>query len=460
MEKKPLHLIAALLSTLLVMTGCSAAMETTAKQQRAQQAVPVEVMTAAVQPFSETSTFSGRLEAMQEVTVSPQASGQIAQILVKVGDAVKAGQIIARLDETDLKLDLQKAEEALALAEARYEEGKNPARPETLAQLENSLAEAKAKYEAAQKNLERNQALFAEGAVSAQVLEDAEMQLLSAKTAYENLQRSLEMEQSGPTEASLKVLEIQLEQARTDYAIAQSNYQHAAITAPIDGVIAELPVSVGQSVGTGTAIATIADIRTMKVVTSVSESQVGTISPGQTFQVEVAAIDYRTEGTVLTISPKADESKRYPIEISIPNPQGKAKAGMLASLTLNSKQREAILVPSEAIVKNDNNKTYLYVVENNTAKQVEVTTGASAGDKTEILSGLTAGQQVIVKGQNTLYPGSPVTIVQSPDAAGANARQAEGQAQEPAQRGRPQNGDFPPGQSPRIMQGGRDHSAN
>ncbi|UFJ40856.1 efflux RND transporter periplasmic adaptor subunit [Brevibacillus humidisoli] len=460
MEKKPFHVAAALLSMLLFITGCSAANETAARMQRSnQQSVPVEVSTAALEPFAETSTFSGRLEANQEVTVTPKASGRIEQILVKVGESVKAGQIIARLDEEDLKLELQKAEEALALANARYEEGKSTTRPESLAQMQNSVAEAKAKYEAAQKNFERNQTLYEEGAVSQQVVEEAEMQMISAKTSYENLQQSLEMEQSGPTESSLKVLEIQLTQARTDYTIAQSNYDNAAIAAPIDGVIAELPVSVGESIGTSSAIATITDISTMKVVTSVSESQVGTIAVGQTFQVDVSSIGYQTDGNVISVSPKADDSKMYPIEISISDPEGKAKVGMLASLELHKNQRNAIVVPSEAIVTKDN-KTYLYVVENNTANQVEVTTGESDGERTEITSGLTAGQQIVVKGQNTLYPGSAVTIMNQGNAIDTNPNDTENTSQDQGKTKIQQGSDSQRGSGTRDPQGGRTNSAN
>lgn len=409
-----------------------------------QNAVPVEVKKAATEDFSLNVSLSGRLEAKQQVDLTSKASGRIKQIFVKVGDSVKAGQPIAKLDDEEGLVDLQRAEASYTLAKARYQETKEGTRAEDIAKSENTLKELQSKYESAKRDYERNESLFKEGAITSAELEQARLALVSAQTSLENQQQQLKMDKEGPTENALQQAEAELKQSEADYALAKLNYQNLTVTSPIDGVIGALPVSVGDQVGTSTVVAQIINLAMMKVKTSATEGQVSLFHVGQSVDVAVSSVDLKTKGTIASVSPLADDTKSYPIEIEIPNPDLKAKAGMIATINVAANKRQALVVPREAVMS-EGQQYYVYVVEDGKAKQVTVEAGESDGERMEILSGLKGGEDVVVAGQNTVMPNAPVTVVDPKAKSQQSEGNGKGNADGNGQTNQQQRSDRPEG---------------
>lgn len=411
MRSSKIKTTAAILAIFGLLAGCSPQQGGMGQRAgAAQRAIPVEVKKADKELFGQKLSLSGRLEAKSQVALTSKASGRITQVHVNVGDQVKAGQPIVTLDGEEAKIQLQRSQASLLSAQARYEEAKEGTPEETVAQTQNQLADSQNKYDAAKKELERTEALYKQGAISAAEYEKAKAALDSAAISLENQKQKLKLDQKGPTAASLASAQASLKQAQADLALAQLNASNLVVKAPIDGVIGSLPVSVGANVGSNTEIAQIINMTTMKVKTQATESQVGLFQNGQEVEINVPAVQLTTKGKVASVSPLADSTKSYPIEIEIANPSLKLKAGMIASIEMTGKPHDALIVPREAIISREN-QDYVYIVDEQRAKLVLVKRGESDGERVEVLEGLSGGEEVVVKGQNTLADGSSVVVI-------------------------------------------------
>lgn len=416
-----------------LMTGCSTQQAGQGgRMGQFQRAVPVEVKKAATEDFGVKLSLSGRLEATAQVSVTPKVSGRIKQIHVKIGDQVKAGQPLVTLDGEEAAIQLQRSQASLLSAQAKYTEALEGTPEETLLQTQNTLAELQNKYNAAKKELERTEALYKEGAISVAEYEKAKDALVSAETSLENQKQKLKADQKGPTKAELDSATAALKQAQADYALAQLDASNLVVKAPIDGTVGTLPVTVGSNVSTNTEITTLINLATLKVKTQATESQVGMFKTGQIVDIHISSANVQTKGTITSVSPLADETKSYPIEIQIPNPNLSLKAGMIASVTMTGEMHKALVVPREAVIL-QNKENYVYVVDQDKAKQVKVKLGDSDGEKIEVLEGLSGTEAVVVKGQNTLSDGATVTVIdpnQPVNTKGQKGnRQGQGQGQ-------------------------------
>lgn len=435
--------IAVLVIIISLLAGCSPSNQANSTQRgrNAQmRAVPVEVKPAEQKDFGLTFSLSGRVEANQQVDAPSKQTGKVSQVFVRVGDLIKAGQPIVQLDGEEIHIQLQRSQAALLSAKSRYEDAKKGTQEESLAQTQNLLVDLENKYKMTKRDLERSEKLFTEGAISQDEVENARLQASSALTTLENQKQKLKLDQKGPTQSTIDAAKAQVMQAEADLSLSSLNAKNLVIKAPIDGIIATLPVSVGESVSNGKVIAQIVDTSVMKVKTQVDESKVGLFQNGQSVDIEVSAVGVKTKGKIVSVSPVADSSRSYPLEIEIPNTDGKIRVGMIASAETKGEQRKALVVPREAVIFKEQSY-FVFTVEDNKAKQVKVEVGESDGERIEILKGLKPGAQVIVKGQNMLVSDADVTVI-DPN----KKEQAPAGQQKKRQPGQNQPGQGQPGQ--------------
>lgn len=430
------------LLVLAVVTGCSSNPENSNRRNgQAARAVPVEVKKASKEEFAVQLSLSGRLEAIQQVEVPSKATGRIKQVLVKVGDQVKSEQPIAILDGEELQIQLQKAQASLMSAKARYAEATEGTEAEVLAQTANSLADLQNKANAAKVDLERAEKLFREGAISTAEVEKARLALTSAQTNLENQKQKAQQEKKGPTQATVDSAIASLKQSEADFALSQLNIANLTIKSPINGIVGSLSATIGENVSNNTVVAQVVNFSMLKVTAKASEGQVGQFEPGQSVTVKVPSANLTVNGKIISVSPIADSSKSYPIEIEVANPDLRAKAGMVASIEVKGNPHQAIIVPREAVITKAQS-SYVFVVDGEKAKQVTVTTGESDGTKIEILTGLKGGEPVVVQGQNTLSDNATVAVIDPNQAKNAAGKRAGGQGQ-----GSPEGQAHPAGQS-------------
>ena len=209
--------------------------------------------------------------------------------------------------------------------------------------------------------------------------------------------------------------------ARQSAAAAELTRKRLADTrlgSPISGVIARRAIEVGATVAPGQPVFTIVDLDPVRVRVGVPEAEIGHIIEGAAATVRLSALDTSFAGRVSLIGVLADPATRsYTVEISVPNPSRRLRAGMVAEATIsNGQTRSAIVVPATAVVVHDggtNGSTSVYVLDQDGARvhARRVTTGSVHGDSLEITSGIAADEQIVVAGQQRLRDGARVQLV-------------------------------------------------
>lgn len=211
--------------------------------------------------------------------------------------------------------------------------------------------------------------------------------------------------------------EIQVNDTKYNYENALNQAQQikqqigdAIIEAPISGRVIKKDIEPGEYVNVGASLGTILDVSRLKVQVMISENDVYKLKEGQHVQVSTDIYpDKKMDGVISYIAPQGDESHNYPVEIVVKNSIG-LRAGTFVTVSfLQKTSQQALLIPRSALVESVRNP-YVYVVENNVAKQRKIEVGRDLGDQIEVLSGLKSGETVITTGQINVSEGAAVQV--------------------------------------------------
>lgn len=381
MKKKTLCLALALALS-LSLAGCKKEDAPTAPA-----GVAVQVQTVEAQDIASESTVSGQVVAGSETSVYVTSTAKCTAVYVQAGDAVTAGEKICTLDMGSSLAQYRAAEIGYTSAASSYSSQKGV--------LDRQLA----LYE---KTWNDTKALLAIGAASQLEVDQAELQYLSAKAQRDS---------------TLAQLEAAMQNAKSGYeqlALAMENIDSSGnVIAPADGVLASLNVSEGSLVTPDYAVAVITGAEQMKVTVMVSEALVPKLSIGEAVSVRVSAANAAFESVIRSVDKTANQmTKLYTVTVAVPAKVGGLLSGMFAEVTFHTAvSAGAVVVPSEAILTS-NDKQYVYIVDGDTAKRADITTGLTGSGMTEITSGLTAGAQLVTVGQQYLSDGEAVRIVE------------------------------------------------
>ncbi|HEY7810591.1 MAG TPA: efflux RND transporter periplasmic adaptor subunit [Allosphingosinicella sp.] len=224
--------------------------------------------------------------------------------------------------------------------------------------------------------------------------------------------------------------------ARAQAGGVQAQISERVITAPFSGFASLRNISVGAVVSSGTEIATISDISTIKLDFPVPETALAALRPGLTIEARSAAYpDVPFRGQIATVDQVIDPNTRaVTVRARLPNPDNRLKPGMLLTVSIETAPRMGISVPELAVV-GEGESRFVYVVQNGTAKRVAVRTGLRAGGRVEILEGLQPGQPVVTEGVVKLSENMKVRVA-GPNAGG----RAGGGAGAPKQAASPNGG--------------------
>jgi RND family efflux transporter MFP subunit len=298
-------------------------------------------------------TITGTIAALpnQDVKVSALVPGRIANMLSTEGDRVRAGQVLAKIEDRPFLDQIQQAEA--------------------------SVAQAKANLENAQLNLTRNEDLFQRGIAARKDLEDARTQV--------------------------SVDQATLQQAGASLSLARLQLSRTEVHAPLDGTIVKRFLSDGEQVD-GTAaspIFEVANLRQVELFGNVPANYLGPIRPGQTLPVSSDAFPGKSlRGRIVAISPAVDPATNVgQVRIRISNPQGQLRLGMFlsAQLALDT-HSNVLLVPTQAVYRDEEGEPKVYKVQGDTATAQPVKLGLETTERTEITAGVQEGESVILAG--------------------------------------------------------------
>jgi membrane fusion protein, multidrug efflux system len=227
-----------------------------------------------------------------------------------------------------------------------------------------------------------------------------------------NMQHQEQAFDLDPGNESIRIL---LEQARSDYAFAISQYREIPVIAPVSGVISDRWVDLGDMVAARHKMFEIQSNHRFLVNVPVSELDIRKLTLGQEVRIFSDACPGRNfYGSIQRIYPQVDRlSRNATVEVLFPSPCPELRSGMYVRTAFTTRTvRDAIAIPVQALVIRGNDR-FAFVVEEGQAKEISVETGLQADGLVEIVSGLQAGQQLVIEGQEQLRPGVPVRVQQT-----------------------------------------------
>jgi len=397
---------ALLCCTLLLLCGCHSA-----PQESAAPANPVApVVTASRSSLATSLTVAGEFLPYQEVELHAKVAGYIRRISVDIGDKVKEGQVLATLDVPELQAQVQGAQAGVRQTQAE------------ILRANNDVIRAKANYNALHSAAIRlKEASDARpGLIAEQELEDAQAkdqaaaaQVDAAKSAYSAMQQQLGVSQAQQQQVS-------------------SMAGYSRITAPFTGIITWRYADTGALIQAGTSnagsapVVKIAQTNILRLRLPVPESIVPFVHEGDPVTIRVDALNRTLNGKVTRSTGALDPSTRsMQVEVDVPNADGSLTPGMYAQVMLGVQRTgDTVVVPIQAVDTSGAQPFALVVNAQNRVESRAVQTGLTTANRIEILSGVNAGEQVIVANQASFAPGEAVTPKQS---AMANASATEAQ---------------------------------
>jgi HlyD family secretion protein len=343
---------------------------------------------------------TGRIEPISKVEIKSKANGIIKEIRVEVGDRVTTGQVLVELDKDNLAARLRESRAALAGAQASQGAAE--------AEFEKNKVEAEGPdVPFARRNLERAEKLFSEKLVPQQGLDDARSALEQAMNRQQAARVQLGVAQARVAQARAAVA---ASQAAVDRA--EEELTNATIRSPIDGVVLARPVELGSAVSSilnmganASLVLVLGDINSVYVKGKVDEADIGLVKLGQPARIKVETFrDRQFEGRVTQISPMGNEQDNvvsFEVRVSIDNPGGELLANMTANAEIILEEHKAtLIVPENAIVYDAQRNASVDVVDpgaDTGRRRTAVKVGVSNGTRTEITSGLSEGQRVVLQ---------------------------------------------------------------
>ncbi|MBK7422252.1 MAG: efflux RND transporter periplasmic adaptor subunit [Propionivibrio sp.] len=367
--------------------------------RKAEVQVTSVLMTFPSQQYAEL-TASGYVVAQRRAAVASKATGRLLELRVREGSVVKAGDLIARLDASDVRAAIVAAQAGQRQSEAAVH------------QAEASLHQARIEQANAAAELRRNEALVARGFVSPQALDTVRTRADVAQAAV------------GSAQAAIATAQAAVAQSAAQVGVQRVNADYTEIRAPFDGVVLVKNANVGDIItpfssaaGTQGAVVTMADMSTLEVEADVSESNLAKAAIGKPVEITLDALpDTRFRGAVVGIVPTVDRAKatvmtKIRFDKLDPRilPEMSAKVTILSQAATDADQKAVLAVNPRAIVERDGRKLVLRL-KDDTVEAVDVVPGRKIGDNVEIAGALQSGERLVLSPSDKVQAGTRVTV--------------------------------------------------
>jgi multidrug efflux pump subunit AcrA (membrane-fusion protein) len=430
------------------MAGGRPAMDMEMKVSGAGSAHPVTTVDVARGTVTGSVTYTGSVAALNEEDVFPRVTGRIVDMPVYPGDVVKPGQVVARLDDVELMSRVREAEAMLATAQANrvQMEADLVAASHGVIQAESEVAMVDAELANARAIAARSERLVRSGAVAQQEYETERAMAAALEAKRDAAVHRIEQAR-GMEAAARKKLEAggsMVAQAQAQLRTTQVVRDYVEITAPAGGVVVKRLVAPGVLVQPGMAILKLAQIDRIRLQANVGERDVAAIRVGTPVSVTTAVPgQVPLELRVTAVFPFVDPGGRTAVvEAIADNPGRRLFPGQFVTMRfVTGSQAQALSVPQGAVVRLGGRAT-VWTVEGEEVQPREVTTGLETAERVEILSGLEAGQRVVVRGHEGLYAGAHVRMAGAADKGNQTGSHESGGGGK-AERPRPAVGDKP-----------------
>lgn len=385
MKYARLSFFLAVLSTALFQAACSSGRQTSETAPGA----PIAVKTEVVRPVELQDTFEapGTVRARNSAVISSKVPGYIEEMRAAPGDAVRAGQTLVVLQAQDLEAQVARARAAQQAA------------GNGVVEAEKARTAAESNAQLAATTYQRYKGLLDKQSVSRQEFDEVEARHKAAAANVEMANAAIQRARSGE------------QQAQAEVKAAEVTRGYAVLAAPFSGVVTEKRADPGSLAMPGQPLLAVEQGDDFRLEATVEESRISAIWLGDPVRVSIEAIAFQTQGRVSEIVPAVDAASRaFLVKIDLPRPKSAADARLLRSglfgrAAFSKGSRQTIAVP-ESAVRTYGQLTSVYVAESGVARQRLVTLGARAGDRVEILSGLSDGDRLVLSPALALRDGA------------------------------------------------------
>ncbi|PZE21508.1 efflux RND transporter periplasmic adaptor subunit [Paenibacillus xerothermodurans] len=408
--QKGVKLTGAVIVSAALITGCNAQPQAAEPAPAAEaQLKPVKVEKIEKRKISDPVEQVADVVSSLQIDVMTKVAGDVQEILKQRGDTVTTGEVIFRMDPTDVLIQKEKAQiavsgaqEQMKKAKQEVEDGKQELK-NSIAKIQLSLTEAEESY-----NKLRND--YDQGLATEDQLEQAETQLNNLRLDLDTSQNKLTTLE---TTNSLAQLEQSLQTANVTIRESDRTLGHMEVKATVNGVLTDLPIEAGMTLSAGFKAGQIQQLDPIKIKAELTEDAAAMIRGKQelTFYVP-GTVEYTTAKVSYLADVMSAESKSYALELEVPNADRTLKPGMKAQVLLTGESEQMVVtVPSLSVVR-ESGETFVFVLVGDQVEKRKIELGRLNEAHQEVLSGVSEGEQLVVTGQHQLKDKDKVQVTQ------------------------------------------------
>lgn len=346
------------------------------------------------------ATGTVTLETGAEVKIGSRISGQLEELYVKIGDFIKAGDVIAVVEHSDLLARVEQRKADLQAEQARLEKTRNEG-PLQINKIGAELEELHVQKRLAKKMLQRNKELNEQGVVSTTVLDESQEDLEVLNAKIKSNQESLKLKETELTH-DIQLIEASVAKAEANLMEQEAQLSYATITAPIDGIVATISTQKGETVAASfnsPTFVNLIDLRKLEVTVFVDETDIGRVKEGQTAEFTVDSYPKKFfEGKVRDIHPKAiikDNVVNYEALLKIGRDSiDLLRPEMTANVVITTDTKDKALVILKKAIKRKGKKEFAIIQTGRELSERAIKTGWRDGKFIEVVSGLREGVSV------------------------------------------------------------------
>ncbi len=390
-------------------------------RQTAEAAVLTNVQVQQVQTgdIAQYSPVSGRIVSSEDaVNVIPMVSGEVTEVFVEEGDYVTAGQTLFTIDSDQAQTQIDQAQLQVDQAQIQVQQAQTQVQQAQtqVRQAQLAIQSAQDSVDTMKKTLDRMQSLYDAGAISLSDLESAQAQYDAAVTQHESavMQYDSAEAQCDSAEAQYDSALNAVEQARLGVDSASSALGYYNVTAPSSGTVETVSVTAGGPAAQTAPSVVISNTSSLILEAQVSEYLINSVAEGQQVEVYIRSLSEEPyTGTVTEIADMPEQGTyTYTVKIALSSYEN-MKAGMLAEVSIVTENRtDAVIVPSDAVVTRRGQNYVAVLAEDDKIELRPVTVGIDNGTDAEITSSLSAGETIVVRGQDYVSDGEQVRVVE------------------------------------------------
>jgi HlyD family secretion protein len=392
------------MTTIIRLAGCAAlglvAIGCKKAEPESKPVAPVEVAPAIKGSIRVIVNADAVLFPREQANIVPKISAPIRRFLVNRGDHVKAGQLLAELENSDLVGAAQESRGQFVQAESNLRATTGAGVPEQVTKAQSDLEAARETLDAAKKLVDSRQQLFKEGALPRKQVDEAQVLYAQAKATYDSAMQHLQALETVGKQEQLRAAQAQVESARGRMTSAQAMASYAEIRSPFNGVVTDRPLYPGEMATTGAPLLTVMDMSKIVARINMAQDQAKDIKVGAPATMTPSDGSEPATGRVVVVSPATDlNSTTVQVWVQADNPGERLRAGQSVHVAIIAATIDgATLVPASAILADEEGATIVKVVDDkNVSHDRPVQVGAREPEMVQV-TGVEPGERVIKEG--------------------------------------------------------------